>query len=132
MPFGVIGLSWPRGFKTFPAVLFIRVLLPTLPPIPAGRQRTHPGTDRSGKTGPRKSPLPAPIDNPAPLPYIPPIHPGVDWDALNRLHERGLIDDPINKTKSVILTEEGLRESKRLFQQHFVTAGSKNNDETNF
>ncbi len=30
---------------------------------------------------------------------------------------------PINKTKSVILTEEGLRESKRLFQQHFVTAG---------
>ncbi len=41
-------------------------------------------------------------------------------------------DDPINKTKSVILTEEGLRESKRLFQQHFVTAGSKNNDETNF
>ncbi len=76
MPFGVIGLSWPRGFKTFPAVLFIRVLLPTLPPIPAGRQRTHPGTDRSGKTGPRKSPLPAPIDNPAPLPYIPPIHPG--------------------------------------------------------
>nr|WP_125026466.1 DUF6429 family protein [Ralstonia solanacearum] len=72
------------------------------------------------------------MDNPAPLPYIPPIHPGVDWDALNRLHERGLIDDPINKTKSVILTEEGLRESKRLFQQHFVTAGSKNNDETNF
>ncbi len=25
-----------------------------------------------------------------------------------------------------------VRESKRLFQQHFVTAGSKNNDETNF
>ncbi|WP_316669165.1 DUF6429 family protein [Ralstonia psammae] len=56
----------------------------------------------------------------------------LDWDALNRLHERGLIGDPINRAKSVILTEEGLRESKRLFQQHFVTSGSKNNDETNF
>ncbi|WP_333995689.1 DUF6429 family protein [Burkholderia orbicola] len=24
-----------------------------------------------------------------------------DWDALNRLHERGLVGDPINQTKSV-------------------------------
>ncbi|NTY41788.1 hypothetical protein FCJ57_37035, partial [Burkholderia diffusa] len=43
-----------------------------------------------------------------------------DWDALNRLHERGLIGNPINKTKSVILTDDGLRESERLFKQHFV------------
>jgi hypothetical protein len=49
----------------------------------------------------------------------------LDWGALNRLHERGLIGDPINKTKSVILTDDGLRESERLFKQHFVTAGSK-------
>jgi len=48
-----------------------------------------------------------------------------DWDALNRLHERGLIGDPVNKTKSVILTDDGLRESERLFKQQFVTAGSK-------
>jgi hypothetical protein len=50
-----------------------------------------------------------------------------DWDALNRLYERGLIGDPVNKTKSVILTDEGLRESERLFKRHFVTAGSKTN-----
>ncbi|KDB09688.1 hypothetical protein LIG30_0008 [Burkholderia sp. lig30] len=50
-----------------------------------------------------------------------------DWDVLDRLHERGLIDEPVNKAKSVILTEEGLRESERLFKQHFVTAGSKTN-----
>ncbi|MBB5468940.1 hypothetical protein OKW30_006107 [Paraburkholderia sp. Clong3] len=50
-----------------------------------------------------------------------------DWDALNRLHERGLIADPVNKAKSVVLTEDGLRESERLFKQHFVTAGSKTN-----
>jgi hypothetical protein len=33
---------------------------------------------------------------------------GIDWDASNRLHERGLIDDPKNNNKSVIFTEEGL------------------------
>ena len=45
---------------------------------------------------------------------------GFDWDVLNRLHERGFIEDPLNKTKSVIFTEQGLRESERLFYQHFV------------
>lgn len=55
----------------------------------------------------------------------------LDWDALNRLYERGLIGDPVNKAKSVIFTEEGLRESERLFKQHFVAAGNKTNNETN-
>ncbi|KXV03412.1 hypothetical protein CR51_17570 [Caballeronia megalochromosomata] len=50
---------------------------------------------------------------------------GFDWGALNRLYERGLIGDPVNKAKSVILTEEGLRESERLFNQHFASAGRK-------
>jgi hypothetical protein len=45
-----------------------------------------------------------------------------DWDVLNRLYERGLIGDPVNKTKSVIFTQEGLQESERLFKQHFVIA----------
>ncbi len=45
---------------------------------------------------------------------------GFDWDTLNRLHERGLIDDPINKAKSVVLTEEDLRESERLFERYFT------------
>lgn len=48
-----------------------------------------------------------------------------DWDVLNRLHERGLIGDPVNKTKSVILTEEGLRQSESLFKTYFVTSDSK-------
>jgi hypothetical protein len=33
---------------------------------------------------------------------------GIDWDAANRLHDRGLIDDPKTRSKSVIFTEEGL------------------------
>jgi Domain of unknown function (DUF6429) len=47
---------------------------------------------------------------------------GFDWDVLNRLYERGFICDPVNKTKSVIFTEKGLRESERLFNQHFVVS----------
>jgi len=33
---------------------------------------------------------------------------GFDWDALGRLHDKGLIHDPVGKTKSVVFTEEGL------------------------
>ena len=42
-----------------------------------------------------------------------------DWDAMNRLHEKGLISDPVSKAKSVALTENGLRESERLFEKFF-------------
>lgn len=45
-----------------------------------------------------------------------------DWEVLNRLHERGLIGDPVNKAKSVVMTDEGLRESERLFRRLFVNA----------
>ncbi|MCX5894752.1 MAG: DUF6429 family protein [Proteobacteria bacterium] len=31
---------------------------------------------------------------------------GLDWDALDRLHERGYISDPKSKSKSVTITEE--------------------------
>jgi hypothetical protein len=43
-----------------------------------------------------------------------------DWDALDRLHEKGLISDPAHKSKSVVLGEEGLRESERLFEKLFA------------
>jgi len=52
-----------------------------------------------------------------------------DWDVLNRLHERGLIGDPVNKAKSVVLTDEGLLESERLFRQRFVNSSTTRNDE---
>ncbi len=42
-----------------------------------------------------------------------------DWDALDRLHEKGLIDDPVSTTKSVRLTEEGRAKSKELFLKLF-------------
>lgn len=39
---------------------------------------------------------------------------------MNRLHEKGYIFDPVNKAKSVALTEEGLREAERLFKKLFA------------
>ena len=38
------------------------------------------------------------------------------WDATDRLHERGLIDNPKTKTKSVVLSDEGLAEAKKSFR----------------
>lgn len=42
-----------------------------------------------------------------------------DWESMNRLHEKGFIADPVNKAKSVVLTEKGLQASERLFNQFF-------------
>lgn len=43
-----------------------------------------------------------------------------DWEVMSRLHEKGYITDPVTKAKSVLFTEEGLRESQRLFQTLFT------------
>ena len=44
---------------------------------------------------------------------------GFDWDTLGRLHEKGLIGNPVGKAKSVVLTPEGLARSRDLFEQYF-------------
>lgn len=44
---------------------------------------------------------------------------GFDWSAMRRLYEKGYISDPIGKAKSVVFTEEGLRESERLIEELF-------------
>ena len=57
------------------------------------------------------------------LPFTTVIVPAkvLDWDALGRLHEKGLIDNPVGKTKSVAFTQEGLTRSKELFEKMFKT-----------
>src|SRR5260370_30532137 len=45
---------------------------------------------------------------------------GFDWDAMNRLYEKGYISDPVGKAKSVVFTEEGMQRSKELFRKMFV------------
>ena len=45
---------------------------------------------------------------------------GLDWDAMNRLYEKGFISNPVGKAKSVVLTDKGLQESERLFGKLFA------------
>jgi hypothetical protein len=40
-----------------------------------------------------------------------------DWDAIDRLHERGLISDPESKAKYLMLTEEGRNAAGQAFQK---------------
>jgi hypothetical protein len=42
-----------------------------------------------------------------------------DWEAMNRLHEKGFISDPVGKAKSVVFTDEGERRSEALFRELF-------------
>jgi Domain of unknown function (DUF6429) len=44
---------------------------------------------------------------------------GHDWEVLNRLHRKGMIENPVGKAKSVVLTDQGLAESERLFRELF-------------
>ena len=43
-----------------------------------------------------------------------------DWDAMGRLHKKGLISDPVGRAKSVVLTDDGLEKAERLFQDLFA------------
>ena len=48
-----------------------------------------------------------------------------DWDATDRLYRKGMIDDPANRAKSVVLTDEGLKRSDALFRELFMRADSQ-------
>ena len=45
---------------------------------------------------------------------------GFDWEAMNRLYEKGFISDPRGKAKSVVFTEKGLIEAERLLKKLFT------------
>ncbi|MDX9952800.1 MAG: DUF6429 family protein [Anaerolineae bacterium] len=44
---------------------------------------------------------------------------GLDWQAMDRLHQKGYIGDPRGKSASVEVTPEGARLSKELFFKYF-------------
>jgi hypothetical protein len=46
---------------------------------------------------------------------------GFDWKVLGRLHEKGMIDDPVGKVKSVVFTPQGQERAKELFETMFKT-----------
>jgi hypothetical protein len=37
---------------------------------------------------------------------------GIDWEITDRLYEKGMIENPANRTKSLVLTHEGLAEAE--------------------
>ena len=49
---------------------------------------------------------------------------GHDWEALNRLHRKGMIGDPVGKAKSVVLTDQGLA-GERAFVQKAIREGTR-------
>jgi hypothetical protein len=42
-----------------------------------------------------------------------------DWNAMNRLHEKGFIFDPVNKAKSVQMTPAGIFKARQLVEELF-------------
>ncbi len=44
---------------------------------------------------------------------------GFDFEIMNRLHDQGLISDPVNRNKSIWLTEEGLERGRQLADRLF-------------
>jgi hypothetical protein len=45
---------------------------------------------------------------------------GHDWEALNRLHEKGYIGVPAGKARSVALSPEGYSQAQALFEKWFA------------
>ena len=45
---------------------------------------------------------------------------GFDWDTMSRLHDKGFIGNPVSKAKSVVVTPEGCKKAKELFEKFFV------------
>ena len=43
----------------------------------------------------------------------------ISWELTDRLHEKAMIADPRNKTKSLALTPEGLERAERMFHDLF-------------
>jgi hypothetical protein len=44
---------------------------------------------------------------------------GLDWASLERLHGKGYIGNPKSKSKSVVMTDEGTKQSEEFFKKHF-------------
>ncbi|MCI9875598.1 hypothetical protein PSD_13020 [Pseudomonas atacamensis] len=45
---------------------------------------------------------------------------GYDFEIMNRLHEQGLISNPVNRNKSIWLTEEGLERGREIAERMFA------------
>lgn len=44
---------------------------------------------------------------------------GIDWTVTDRLYEMGLIENPANRAKSLLLTDEGLAKAEATLAEMF-------------
>ena len=44
----------------------------------------------------------------------------IDWETMDRLHQKGLISNAAHRAKSVVFTEEGLAEAERAARKVLV------------
>lgn len=44
---------------------------------------------------------------------------GIEWEALNRLHEKGLISNPKTKAKSIYFSDKGFELANELAEKLF-------------
>jgi hypothetical protein len=44
---------------------------------------------------------------------------GLDWQTMDRLHQKGWISDPKAKSPTVEVTAEGMKKAEGLFRKHF-------------
>ncbi|MDJ0820314.1 MAG: DUF6429 family protein [Paracoccaceae bacterium] len=44
---------------------------------------------------------------------------GIDWEVTDRLHAKGLIENPANQAKSLVLTERELELARRSLEDLF-------------
>ncbi len=45
---------------------------------------------------------------------------GLAWEITDHLYEKGWIDNPRSKNKSVIMTAEGVEKAKEMLRKHFA------------
>ena len=50
---------------------------------------------------------------------------GFNWDAMDRLHQKGMIENPVSKANSVEFTIEGLQRSQELCDKMFTRSGEE-------
>jgi hypothetical protein len=50
----------------------------------------------------------------------------IGWDVMERLHEKGLISDPVGRAKSVAFTDEGLAKAQSLLRELFAKKPTAN------
>ncbi len=43
----------------------------------------------------------------------------IDFEVMDRLYEKGFIEDPKNKNRSVVMTDDGVKRSLELFERLF-------------